>query len=247
MAGENEQDMPNAGGAAGADVAGRRAWFDPRVRFMWLVALVLLVTAAGFATTGATAWSRENNLVQHGAPVKARIFNRGDRRKNALVLMDGAVDLDYEYGGKAYTVTGMLPVREGSPRTGEMIDVLVDPAQPEVWSNRKVAPPLHDYVLAPLLLLPMALGTLGAAWLVWGRLLRTWRTGEARDAVVVRVRQTPLAPTSQLVDCVAADGSDKRVISVYVPGRIKLAKGDRIRVKVRPDNPRRAIAVEAFR
>ena len=56
-----------------------------------------------------------------------------------------------------------------------------------------------------------------------------------------------LAPLSRAVACVLSDGSDKRVITVYVPQRVaKLNKGDAITLVVPPGNPGRSLAAAAY-
>ena len=141
-----------------------------------------------------------------------------------------------------------LPERRNDLRTGQTISIRIDPKNPKTWTNRTTPPPLIDELFAPLLLLPALVVSVLAAVALRRRVTQLWATGEARQAIVVDTKQTPLAPLSHVVRCTLADGTDKRLITVYLPHRAagKPAKGQAIWLVTHPKNPQRALAAAAF-
>jgi hypothetical protein len=214
------------------------------VRFWWAVAAALVLGMGYLLVMETLDWSREVRLVKEGAVVQAVVYEAGQTVKNRPVPPTGNVDLTYTYEGKQYKVTGELAERPaGTLMSASTIPLRVDPGDPRVWTNRTVPPSLWGKMLGPLLLLPAALLAVVVAVVARGRVAKLWRTGEARQAVVVETKQTPLAPLSQAVRC-AIVGGDKRLITVYVPqrgGRVK--KGDVIWVVAQGA---RAVAAGAF-
>jgi hypothetical protein len=130
--------------------------------------------------------------------------------------------------------------------SGDVIKVHVDPKDPTVWTDRKEPPALGGKMLAPLLLLPAVLvSLLATAWLR-GRVAKLWTNGEARQAIVIDAKQSPLAPLSSLARCALVEG-DNRLISVTVPHRLgKVSKGRTLWIVTAPGNPQRAVAAAVF-
>lgn len=227
---------------------GRRAWMEPRVRFWWLAAAVVLAISLYFLTSRWLAWRSEVRLLSQGVEVKAII------RQTATEILKGKTQppnsictLDYTYEGKNYEVVGVLKGREQYVVTGQEVPIRIDPKNPEDWTGLTAAPPLWTDLVEGLIVLPVALLLAAAGLAAKGRLTRLWRDGKAREAIVIDVKQTAMAPRSRLVRCTPADDTDSRIISVYVPHRgVNLQEGDALWLITPPGKVSRAIAAAWF-
>ena len=215
----------------------RRAWAEPRVRFWWLAAVVVLAIAGYFLGTRYWSWRRQADLVRHGlrlddATVQrtATEVVRGKRQPpNSLVT------LDYTVGGRPYTVDGFLVGRTDWIVVGGTVPIYVDRDDPSRWTGLTEVPPLTPELMGGLVLLPVPVALALACLLARARVLRAWRNGQAIEALVLDSRQTAVAPRSRAVRCTPADADDRRVLSVYVPPRLaRVGEGEMIRVLAPP-------------
>jgi hypothetical protein len=131
--------------------------------------------------------------------------------------------------GVSHTKTGHL-VGQLEPRhPSDVIPLLIDPADPERWTDRTELPSLAERIMIPVILVPVAvsLGLIG----LWQRkrLLKLWQTGVQREAKVLHVQQSATSPWSSLLRCAVINSRDNRLLRVTVPHRrAKLQPGDSI-------------------
>lgn len=223
------------------------AWKHPNVRFWWLVSAALLLGMGYLLVMQSMEWSQEVDLVRNGKVVDATVFEAGVKLKDKPVPALSDVDLTYKYNNQTYKVTGPLAERNGLLMNGQTISIRIDPNDPRTWTNRTQPPAFTSKLFAPLLLSPPLAIALIAAWISRRRILTIWVNGEARQAVAMDTKQTPLAPLSHVVRCALADSTDKRLIHVYVPHRLgKVVKGQALWLITHPNNPQRAILAAVF-
>lgn len=197
----------------------RGAWNEPRVRFWWVSAAVLLAIAASFALDKGSEWANWRRLILHGQQITAEVVEVGGITRNATMAPNSPVRLEFKLNGQTRTVSGTLEGRTEFIRTHDHVSIHVDPAEPSRWTALMEVPPLSRQLLATWITLPVALALLAMAAVLRGRLLRLWRDGQAESALVLHSQHSALAPLSRMVRCTPADESDTRVFSVFVPQR----------------------------
>ncbi len=237
----------------------RRAWTEPRVRGWWAMALGILLLILYLVVTHATAWWAERRLLTNGVAVQATIV-RAQNDLNDITVpdknmpSDSECTLEFVLDGKSYTVRGQLVEHmENAPHitTGPAHPVMlqVDPDNPEErWTDRTTTPPFFSRRLIGVAIASPVMAVLALVAVFKRRgVLSVWRDGRAAEGLVVDTRQTPVAPTAQVVRCTPADSGDKRVFTVYLPaGAAKVAAGDVVSV-VRPaSKPEPAYAAAWF-
>ena len=207
----------------------RRAWLEPHVRFWWLAALVLILSALYLLTSRFLAWQDSSRLIVSGVPVPATVLQvdesvvRGKSEPG-----DKATRLEYQYGGKTYEVSvAYLEGRRAEQFLiiGQPITIRVDPSDPSRWTPRQSPAPLGQELIGGIIALPIAvLIALLSLWL-HRRAVRTWRSGQAARGLVLSARHTALAPRAWSVRATPADEQDKRVFTVFVPLGTDVARG----------------------
>lgn len=226
----------------------RRAWAEPHVRFWWLTALVLLATGAYLGTAGLVAWRRTVRLIESGTPVRATVvLANGEPVKGKNQPPDSVVRLDFTLDGKPWVVNGRLEGRRPGQfiQVGSTIPIRVDPSDPGRWTARETPPPLGLEMLGGLMALGLGVLLLMPALAARAGVLRTWRGGEAAEAVALSQQRSPLAPNATALRCSAVDRDDARVFTVYVPGRVPAGADQPVWV-ILPTGRGRPLAVAWF-
>jgi hypothetical protein len=205
----------------------RRAWTEPRVRLWWVLCLgVLGVTLVVAGRQTATWWS-ERQLLSSGVVVEGTLVRAVTPENDMSVpgknmAPDSVCTIEFEWKGRAYKVTDVLRenVEEGRPVvTGSKVTLHVDPDDPERWTARTHAAPLGGRQLIGVAVgAPIVAVVAVVAILKRRRMLDVWANGQAFPARVLGAGTSPVAPQSRSLRCTAADGRDKRVFTVFVPG-----------------------------
>jgi len=225
--------------------AARRAWMEPRVRFWWMSAIVLLGLGAAFTFEQSFAWYKLRSLVRDGLRVEAKIveiegFNRGGR----LFPASSNVKLSYAVDGREYTYVGPLEGRAEPVSVDETITLRVNPDDPENWTLRTETIPIGHYLIGGILMLPVTLVGLVAAFVQRVIVVRAWKNNPAFEMKVIDTRQSPLAPRSRLLRCTPGKIGDLRVIYIYLPRTID--PGESIWAVPLGPQSSHALAIEAF-
>jgi hypothetical protein len=200
-------------------LAARRSWTDPRVRFWWLASLALLAIGIWFVVEQVIAAQNEAHLIHDGTVVMAKVttvLSENDSRPGRYSKPDSEIALKFDWKGEPTNVTGVL---KDTVRTGDTVQIRVDPEDPTRWTDHTEAEPLGRRLIAGAVIFPTVLATGLWAALMHRRILRTWRDGEAEAYSVVDMRHTALAPLSHAVRGVTATGRDRRLVLVYLPGK----------------------------
>jgi len=201
--------------------ASGRAWSEPRVRFWWMAAGVLLVVGLFFASQQSYAWWSERSLVLYGTPATARVievegYNRPDR-----VFGPAAVSrIEYALNGTTHRYIGPLNGNTTPLQVNKELAIRVDPDNPMQWTLRTEPPTLAHQLIGGILVLPILALGLAAALVQRAVVLRAWKNNPAIEVKVIDAKQSPVAPLSRLIRCTPAKVGDRRMISVYVPHRV---------------------------
>jgi hypothetical protein len=206
------------------------------VRVLWLSALAVALVAAWqlveqLAETRATLyrighWTRIDD---------AHIKQIGDSTRETYrvtveELPSKPVKVTYvDAQGETRELGGRLTAQAEAAHPTKKISILIDPLDPQKWTDQIQTRPLVEQMLIPFILFPLALAlALGAIWQRW-RMLALWRDGEAREGRIVDLRHSAVAPRSNVLRCTIEGARDKRLLSVVVPRRVsRMEPGDHL-------------------
>jgi hypothetical protein len=210
-----------------------RSWMEFNVRpWLAVTALMAVLTVALGAYTYREA-SRERWLIERGAPVKATVVDMGADTRQKPRDDEVRVKLRYadpKTGRQVESERLLHRVPGGMVALNDVLDVKVDPDNPPVWTERKIAPPLLQGMTVPAAMVPVVLLSLFMTWLQRRRVTRAFSRGTPTTAEVTSVRQPALAPMSKQIG-LALVGPDRTVRQAYWPARNgPVAKGDFIPV-----------------
>lgn len=229
-------------------VAARRSFAEATVR-SWLVLAIVVAGVIGYLTYArlGSAW-RDRALIEHGTPVIGRLTKIGlNQARNASRDERLSVEIAYTPpGGREMFVAGELAPKAGS--TINLVDpfpIKIDPDHPERWTDLTVAPSLGQQLAAVFLLSPLLLLTLVVIFLKRARVLKVYRDGALVRALVVSVKQAPLAPASRLVRFSLPD--ETNVHGCYWPDRLgRPHPGDEIEILHLPRTAGRSLCAAAY-
>ena len=226
-----------------------RSWTEVRVRFWWLMALVFMAVAAVTVTDETLAARRAAWRLTHWERVQANILQLGATRRPTAYGMPGEdheVTLVYtDHGGRQHESVGHLIAQEKPYHPQMMVPILIDPNDPQQWTDRIELKPLVYELLGGLTLIPIGLVLMVVALVQRSATRRLWRSGVSEEAVVVESRHTAAAPFSRIVRCTLRNRRDRTVLTVYVPTRYRtFSPGDSLRVIV-PSSARNTPALVA--
>jgi hypothetical protein len=196
-----------------------RALTEPRVRFWLLAAIVLAGIGIYFLANSFHMRAHEAWLIEHGVPVRATIYVAGEtsvpRRKEAR---DSAVVLHFQWHGQEFeSGASKLPGRQQMIETGSILPIHVNPDNPNDWTWLNEPFPIMNRAFGAIITFPLAALVMLYAFLRRAMLLRTWRDGQAVEALVVNARSTAVAPRCRAVEATPSDEKEKRVFIVYLP------------------------------
>jgi hypothetical protein len=206
------------------------------VRVLWLSALAVALVA-GWQLVEQIAETRATlHRIGHWTRIDdAKIKQIGDSSRETYrvtveELPSKPVKITYvDEKGAMHELTGRLTAQRKAVNPSMEIPVLIDPLDPQKWTDQVETRPLVEQMLIPLILFPITLVlVLGAIWQRW-RMLALWRDGEAREGRIMDLRHSAVAPRSNVLRCTIEGARDKRLLSVVVPRRMpRLEPGDHL-------------------
>jgi hypothetical protein len=194
-----------------------RIWIDPRVRFWWLIAAVLLLLATYFSIERIYEWKLDSDLIRSGTPVLATVGVEGVPRPGYVAPAGTPLTLTFELNGQEHQVVGTLEGQSTQVATAQKVPLRIDPNDLTRWTDLTEPRPIGGYLIVPVMILPIAAAALAAAGWIRRRLVRVWQKGNAVEALLVDRHQTALAPMSQVIRCTLPGRSDKRLLVAYLP------------------------------
>jgi hypothetical protein len=196
----------------------RRTWAEPMVRGWLLLAIGLVIGALVLAVSSTIEWISETNVVRNGVTVQAVAWHAGGARVTGMSLAVGSpVNIEYEYNGQKYKVTGLLY------NTGKMyisqvpFEIRIDPENPTTWTNRTVVPPMVEKMMGAGIMLGVAAACAIVALVLRSRSMAIWVDGDLISSRVIGQGQSALAPQSAALRCTVRIGRTERPLTVYVP------------------------------
>lgn len=219
------------------------------MRFWWMAAVLIAAGGLYLSFAEANDWRKSASLIRRGVPVTATVVRvNGDPIPGHNEPGDSAVVLDFDWQGQHRQVQGFLEGRDPDQfiPVRSQVPIIIDPQDPSRWTNRQAPVPLAGQLAASAGVLLAAVVLLGVSALLRRRVLETWRSGPAAEAVVLGRSQTALAPRSWALRCALVEGEDKRVFTVYVPPEAPAEPGQAVWV-IFPALPAVAPAASARR
>jgi hypothetical protein len=234
-------------------IALRRSWAEPAVRSWWLTATVLALMSVWLVTEQFIVNHEISYRISHWTRISGRIDKIGESSRTTLrvqpdVLSTTESQITYnDTAGVSHTKTGRL-IGQLEPRhPSDIIPLLIDPADPERWTDQTELPSLAERIMIPVMLVPVALSLGLVGYWQRSRLLKLWQTGVQREAKVVHVQQSAISPWSSLVRCAVVNSRDNRLLRVTVPHRrVKLQPGDSIELIIPATGKPMAIAAMLY-
>src|SRR5262249_7026590 len=101
--------------------------------------------------------------------------------------------------------------------------IRVDPADPNRWTARTTPAPLGPELVGCGIVFASGVPLCLIAAFIRSRVLRTLRTGNQIETVVLSARHSVAAPRAWQVRCSPTSEGDNRVFTVYVPPRADIA------------------------
>jgi len=234
--------------------ARRRSWGEPAVRTWWMLALLLMLITAWILAEQWTVIRSGRWRIEHWHRIpEAHIDKINDEARDTyrpsleqLAIVDSTLSY-VSADGKTHVVKGKLKAQKKPVRPAETIPILVNPQNPDDWTDRVSVAPLMQELLVPLLLLPLPVLCLLMALWQRQRILKLWRTGAKRQATVVDTGQSAAHPRSMIVRCTLTDSRDKRILSVVIPrSAARLKPGDSLVIITPIGEPSRAVAAMLY-
>jgi hypothetical protein len=233
----------------------RRSWGEGKVRFWWMSALVVLAVASYVGSQRVAEELKHRRLINNGVLTKATAFEVSGvsehQNRNFAVMRDQKIPVKFNAvmpDGKIVEFGGYLEPSDGYIRVNDKMDLLVDPKDPNTWSE-DVKPQswLHVLSIPLFMMLPVAALALGMAELRRRQVLAVWRDGIRTSGVVVAVKHTAAAPLSRVVHYTLADGRDRRVFKVLYPGNAGVpSRGDPLTLIVPDQGPQDSLVAELY-
>jgi hypothetical protein len=223
---------------------------EASVQIWWKCAIVVAIVMTYVTTVQVQGHLAEQRLLEKGVLVNARVVQLGDRtiktgayrpaRDNDLyVKLDGFPD--------GLTHEGTLPKGDGFAELGGMLQLRVDPKNPDRWVEVRPQSEFVHELMAVFLLLPVIILLLAIAQ--WRRraVLKVWRLGELQTGVIASSRHSSTAPRSRICRYTIAGSNDRRVFSMLHPNRHGLLReGDALNMIALPGEPERAIVADLY-
>ena len=234
--------------------ARRRSWNEPFVRGWWLSTIALIVIISWIFTDQMIQASHGTFRLEHWKRINdAKIEKIGREALSSFYasqeVLPGVVStLNYvDSAGGTHRVAGYLVAQSTGRRPGDKIPILVDPENPDHWTDRIAPLPMVEQLMATLLLLPLPL--IFGAVALWqrGRVLSIWQRGVERAGKVISTKSSAISPRSLVLQCAVAGTRNDRLLNVTVPRSIGRYKGgDVVTLLTLTSESSRAIAAELY-
>ena len=215
----------------------RVIWSEPRVRVWWLLAVLVLLMFSAFVAD--RLWSRytENQLIQFGVAVPAKIATGENKMKDEPVSSSDRVMLEVNWPDHEEELAGVYLTSGGF--VGRTITLHIEKSDHTRWTDRSEPTPLLDSLFVGLLALPILPALIVVAIVQMRRLENIWQHGLAGPAVIFDRRHSPIAPMSYAVRCSLQNHANKKLFTVFVPrAHHGLEKGELIWVIIPPKKGR---------
>ncbi|HET6249094.1 MAG TPA: hypothetical protein VFE47_15470 [Tepidisphaeraceae bacterium] len=226
-----------------------RAWIEPRVRFWWLLAIVLCIIGVGFMINGIHTRYHEAWLIRDGLHIESTVMVAdGEPVKGRPEKPGGVVQIQFPWNGADYQPQArVLEGRKEWVTTGSPLWIHVNPKDPEDWTWLNEPLPAVTRMIGAFVVIPIALLTWLWTIFMQRKTLRVWREGTLAEALIVESRHIAVAPRCRAAQVTPADEADQRVFTVYLPPSLAgLRPGDALMIIRPPGSSLKAVAAAWF-
>ena len=219
----------------------------------WKAAICVAIVMSIVTGTQLRNHLRQRYLLENGEPVTVivkKLNNRGLGTGSYRPLRDEEHYVNLEgpmKDGRTFIYNGMIGTAPGHLELGGEMQLRVDPKDLTRWVEVRPPRSLWEEFMAVFLLMPIIVILLAVAQ--WQRMgvLRVWKQGKVREAIVVDCKHSSIAPRSRVCRYTLADGEDRRVFTTLFPSRQGVPQpGETLHMIVNHDEPGRALAAELY-
>lgn len=213
---------------------------------------VLLWAVAGYVTASRVRQALlDRRLILEGLPVKARIISANNattpKRWPRNQPMPATIRFSLPDGRQVELAVRLDAKPHAYAMVGEDLQIRVDPSNPRRWTEQTEPSPWSKELIAPALLIPVAVVLTVLTVIRRRSVLKTWQQAPEAVGVVVETRHAAIAPRSRLVRFTLQDGLDRRVWSVLWPASRDVPHpGQSIELICPPNRPSRCIAARLY-
>jgi hypothetical protein len=226
---------------------------EPSVRAWWMMAIGLALATLYFAVEqyALNAVVRRRVVTWRHQIVNVDKINTSSRKSYVVrpdTLRDSDVDMSYlDAAQQRHQLSGHLVGQINSVSPGSSVEVLINPNDPNDFTDRVIPTPLAEQMIIPAMMAPIPIVFAVTALLKRRNTLRLWQGGERREATVVDVTKSAVSPRSAIIRCTVSNTRDRRLIRLAIPRRLMDPHpGNTLAVITPPGDPKRAIAVMLY-
>lgn len=235
--------------------ASAAAWAEPSVRTWMLVSIFSLVLAVVVGFLSIRSALRHADLLRNGTRVQAVVTHVLQREFVTNLVRDKDLEITIRYtlpGEFDPKTADVLLPRDDSKTIGvdQKIELVIDPndASETKRATDRLTPKSWRAVLTiPVVLLLAGVAALGLTLRRRAGRLKLFAHGDLRQATVVDVQRSAVAPGSLILKVALDDSDDRRLIPVAWPKKLgDVGRESSIQLLCDSRDPRRAIVAAAY-
>jgi uncharacterized membrane protein len=234
-----------------------RSWHEKSVRVWVGISLIVLFVLIYFVVSQVRASLVERELIVSGTSREVTI-ERVNGMSDSSIRWSRAEPLTIQFSldppgmAERRMITGQIRRIESvsglapTIKVGDRLQIRSDPNNPSNFTDRLEPTPWVNSLFTSVLIAPVLFIVIVIALLQRRSVLKVWKLGSVREAIVVDHKQTALAPRQMLLRYALADG-DGRVYTMLYPTAAGVPQdGESFWVVTPDDAPSRAIVAKLY-